>query len=68
MKFGKNITALYLAAQNGHLEVIKLLTKHPKIKINEQTSMGASAADVAKQLKHEDCYKFLMSHGGRTFL
>jgi ankyrin repeat protein len=57
-------TALFLASQNGHLEVIQaLLAKGAEI--NAKTDDGRTALDVATAKGHDDVRALLMQAGAK---
>lgn len=54
-------TALYIAALNGHLEVVKLLLKQPSIEINKAQQNGFTPLIVAAQSNHIEVLKLLLA-------
>ena len=53
-------TALMLAAQKGHLEMIDILLKHPSIGIDVQDAYGATAILLAVREGHSDIVERLL--------
>ncbi|KAM0798970.1 ankyrin repeat-containing domain protein [Usnea florida] len=53
-------TALMLAAQKGHLEMIEILLKHPSIGIDMQDAYGATAIVLAVREGHFDIIERLL--------
>ena len=47
-------TALMCAAEHGHMDIVKLLMKHPEININAVDNDGATALRVAMDASHRD--------------
>jgi hypothetical protein len=57
-----NRTALYLACENNHLDVVKLLVKHPNIDVNKSTSNGTTPLFVASKFGFIDIVRELLKH------
>ena len=55
-------TALYIAAQRGHLDVVKLLLKYEGININQATKGGFTPLHIAAQHGHLDVVKLLLQN------
>lgn len=48
-KFGRgNKNALMAAAENGHVEIVRLLLAQPNIEVNQQDAFGRTALDFAR--------------------
>ncbi|TKY89381.1 hypothetical protein EX895_001912 [Sporisorium graminicola] len=63
-----NWSALHFAAEQGHLEVVKLLLRHGAI-WNAVDANGFTAAQVAWSMNHEAVYRAIFEEGVRqTFL
>jgi ankyrin repeat protein len=45
-------TSLYIASQNGHVEVFQELVQNDKVKVNAQRTHGATALHMASQNGH----------------
>ncbi len=54
-------TALMVASQQGHVEVVRLLLAHPDVKANRTLSDGRSALCVASQSGHGAIVSLLLS-------
>jgi hypothetical protein len=54
---------LILAAQNGHLDVVKCLVAELGADINLATHDGRTALMIASYGKHEKLVKYLLKHG-----
>ena len=60
MQMMNGATSIYIAAQNGHLDVLKLLVqKGGTVKINAYD--GMSCLHAAAQCGHLNCVKYLVS-------
>ncbi|KAI2497246.1 hypothetical protein MHU86_17253 [Fragilaria crotonensis] len=56
-------TALYIASQNGHLEVVRELLQHDNVDVNLQcTDDGATALIMASQNGHLEVVRALLQH------
>ncbi|KAI2490607.1 serine/threonine kinase [Fragilaria crotonensis] len=56
-------TALYIASQNGHLEVVRELLQHDNVDVNLQcTDDGATALYMASQQGHLEVVRELLQH------
>ena len=55
----KGVTALTIAACNGHESVVKLLLQHPDIEPNRSNDFGWTALNLAKEGGHEEIVKLL---------
>ena len=53
-------TALMLAAGQNHVNIVQLLLKHPKIKVNEQDTYGWTALSLAAHRGHLNTTKILL--------
>ena len=63
-----NWSALHFAAEQGQIEVVKLLLRHGAI-WNAVDANGYTAAQVAWSMNHEKCYRAIFEEGVRqTFL
>ncbi|SPO22263.1 related to RMT2 - protein-arginine N-methyltransferase [Ustilago trichophora] len=63
-----NWSALHFAAEQGHVEVVKLLLRHGAL-WNAVDANGFTAAQVAWSMNHEKCYRAILEEGVRqTFL
>jgi len=47
IKFQNGFTPLHIAAQEGQVEIVKLLIEHPDCDINARSESGKTALDVA---------------------
>ena len=56
-------TALMLAAQNGHMDVVKLLIRRLGANVNQLKKDGASALHIASFFKRTEVAKYLARHG-----
>ena len=56
-------TALYIAAQNGHLEVVRFLVESGANKDQGTTDDGATALYIAAQTGHLEVVRFLVESG-----
>ena len=57
------VTALMLAAANGHVDCVKLLKIASKDGINDKDELGHTALDYATKYGHEDCVQELLNLG-----
>ena len=55
------LTALHAAAENGHLDIVRLLLDHDA-DIDAQDSMGRTPLHVASQQGHRDIVRLLLEH------
>lgn len=53
-------SALHIAAYHGDLAMIQMLLWH-KANVRQRTSVGETAAIIAEQRGHQDCYRLLLS-------
>ncbi len=60
----RGVTALYIAAQNGHNEAVKILSSTPGIAINQTKTNGATALHIAAQNGHSEAVKILSAAPG----
>ena len=59
-KVAKNgMTALHIASQNGHLEIVKHLVEEHEANIFKRTIDGKTAADIAKNNQHKEVADYL---------
>ena len=61
---GNRMTALYMAARTGHLDIVKLLLAH-NADPNIVNSEGQSSVNIAKLHRHTAMVKLLKKHGGK---
>ncbi len=62
----RGATALFIAAKNGHLELVRYLVKH-KANVNQaRTDDGLTALFMAAQNGHLQVVKFLVEHGANV--
>ena len=54
-------TALHIAASEGHFEIVKYLKTCCKCKLNLKDRFGNTAIDDARNFKHYEVEKLLMS-------
>jgi len=64
IKDGNGKTALHLAADNNHLEVVKVLLEAPNIQVNTQDNAGWTALHFAVYSGHLEVVKRLLSAPG----
>jgi ankyrin repeat protein len=55
-------TATYLAAQQGHLEILRLLIQDYRGNVKMKAYDGMSSVHAAAQSGHLDCVRFLVSY------
>lgn len=61
-------SALHFAAEGGHAEVVQLLLRNGAI-WNAVDANGITAAEVARSMNHDKCYRLIFEEGVRqTFL
>lgn len=58
-------TPLYLAAQNGHTECVRLLLATPGIDVNKANNYGTTPLDTAANNGHTECARLIREAGGR---
>ena len=58
-------TALHVASQNGHVEIIKLLVGAEGIKVNKLSIEGFTPLHVASQNNHIEIVKLLLGGSGK---
>ena len=59
-KDGNELTALHIAAQHGHTQVIRVLLEHADINVNLQNEEDQTALSLAAQMGHLDAVKLLV--------
>ncbi|GJL54442.1 MAG: hypothetical protein NPIRA02_15740 [Nitrospirales bacterium] len=64
-RFNDGVTALLMAGQNGHTEVIKLLLAH-KAEVNLPTRNGTTVLMMAAENGHIEAVKLLLAHGAEV--
>mmetsp|Transcript_6385 Transcript_6385/g.14191 ORF Transcript_6385/g.14191 Transcript_6385/m.14191 type:complete len:479 (+) Transcript_6385:89-1525(+) len=64
--YGRNV--LHYAAQQGRLELVKIMVDDMDFKINFQDSKGETALALAAATGHVDVVKYLLSKGGNPTL
>ena len=61
-------TALSMASENGHLDVVKLLLGSEGINVNQARNVGATALLIASIKDHSDVVKPLLGTEGTTVM
>jgi len=62
---GNGIDPLYVASQEGKLEVVKCLVEEGKAEVDKATNDGWTPFKIAKALDHEEVVKFLKEKGAK---
>lgn len=63
---GANPTwGLFVAAEHGEIEILKLLPAQPGIDVNEEDYLGKTPLDDAMENGHTECAVLLRTAGGR---
>jgi hypothetical protein len=58
-------TPLFIAAQFGHLDVVRYLVKELGADVNQATNKGYTPLMAAAESKHEKVIEFLLKYGAR---
>lgn len=62
LQLSNGATPTYLAAQEGHLEILRLLIQDHRGNVRMKSYDGMSCVHAAAQCGHLDCVRFLVSH------
>jgi ankyrin repeat protein len=58
-------TPLHIAAQNGQLDVVRLLLASQQIDVNARDQQGSTPLHLASEKGHVEVVQLLVAHGAR---